>query len=245
VDPLELARQLTLPLFRVYSLIEARELFSQPWNSPKTQHKCPHVMEMIAAYNELAGKVATSIVLAASVRRRAKLMGHWLEVCAALQQLQNFHSLSAIVSGLGNAAVIRLRHSREAMAKKHLRLLQETGELCSMVGSFKHLREAVLKGDPPKIPYLGVYLSDLTFIEDGNPNTVTKKRPGAAEESEYIFMAKRQLFHKMVATIQTWQLVPYNLVPLEPVQQLVAHLSLFDDKQMYAESLLREPREEK
>lgn len=197
-------------------------------------------------YNDLAGKVATSVVLATSVRRRAKLIGHWLETCAALQQLQNFHSLSAIVSGLGNASVIRLRHSREAMAKKHLRLLQEMGELCSMTGSFKHLREAVLRGDPPKIPYLGVYLSDLTFIEDGNPNTVTRRRPGGGgEEAEYIFMAKRQLFHKMVSTIQTWQLVPYNLVPLEPVQQYLARLTIIDDKQMYAESLLREPREEK
>ena len=42
-DPLEVARQITLPVFAVYSRIEARELFSQPWNSPKTQHRCPNV----------------------------------------------------------------------------------------------------------------------------------------------------------------------------------------------------------
>ncbi len=244
-EPLELARQITLPLFKVYSLIEARELFSQPWNNRKTQHKCPHVMEMVAAYNELANKVATSVVLATSARRRAKTMGHWLDTCAALQQLQNFHALSAVVSGLGNASVIRLRHTKEALSKRHARLLAEMSELCSMTGSFKNLRETVLRGDPPKIPYLGVYLSDLTFIEDGNPNTVTKKRPDSGESVELIFMAKRQLFHKMVSIIQTWQLVPYNLQPVESLQTFLAQLTVIDDKQMYAESLLREPREEK
>ena len=28
--------------------------------------------------------------------------------------------------------------------------------------------------DPPSIPYLGIYLSDLTFIEEGTPNFTEK-----------------------------------------------------------------------
>ena len=242
-DPVELARQITLPLFHVYSRIEARELFSQPWSSPKHQHKCPHVMQMITMYNELATRVATSIVLKATPKQRAKVMGLWLDVCVALQGLQNYHSLSAIVSGLGNASVIRLKHTKDALSKKHARMLAEMSELCTMSSSFKNLREAVLRGDPPKVPYLGIYLGDCVFIEDGNPNEVTRKRPGTGEEVSLIFMAKRQLFHKMVSTIQTWQLVPYNLTPGESIQTFLARLDAIDDKQMYSESLLREPRE--
>ena len=28
--------------------------------------------------------------------------------------------------------------------------------------------------DPPSIPYLGIYLSDLTFIDEGTPNFTEK-----------------------------------------------------------------------
>lgn len=196
-------------------------------------------MKMIGSYNRLAQCVATSVVLADTLRRRVKMMGLWLDVAAALQQLQNYHSLSAIVSGLGNASVLRLKNTRAGLPGRHQKQLAELGELCNMSGSFKNMREAVLHGDPPKIPYLGVYLSDFVFIEDGNPNMV--KNPAGGPE--LIFMAKRALFYKIVSTIQTWQLVPYNLVAVDALQDLLAAVKPLDDKALYAESLLREPRE--
>ena len=36
--------------------------------------------------------------------------------------------------------------------------------------SYKAYRETLHSRHPPIIPYIGVYLSDLTFLEDGNPN---------------------------------------------------------------------------
>ena len=32
------------------------------------------------------------------------------------------------------------------------------------------MREALHRCDPPCIPYLGMYLTDLSFIEEGTPN---------------------------------------------------------------------------
>lgn len=34
--------------------------------------------------------------------------------------------------------------------------------------SFKNYRNALREASPPCLPYLGVHLSDLVFIEDGN-----------------------------------------------------------------------------
>lgn len=32
------------------------------------------------------------------------------------------------------------------------------------------MREALHRSDPPCIPYLGMYLTDLSFIEEGTPD---------------------------------------------------------------------------
>jgi son of sevenless-like protein len=103
-----------------------------------------------------------------TVRRRVKMLIHHLGVCIEFRTLQNYHALSAYVSGLGNASVIRLKHTKEALPKKWQKVWEEISDLTNMKSSFKFLREALLHGDPPKIPYMGVYLSDFTFIEDGN-----------------------------------------------------------------------------
>ncbi len=42
--------------------------------------------------------------------------------------------------------------------------------LVSSDGRFRNLREAMHKSDPPCIPYLGMYLMDLVFIEESTPD---------------------------------------------------------------------------
>lgn len=37
-------------------------------------------------------------------------------------------------------------------------------------GRFRAMREALHRCDPPCIPYLGMYLTDLSFIEEGTPD---------------------------------------------------------------------------
>lgn len=42
--------------------------------------------------------------------------------------------------------------------------------IVSSDGRFRNLRDALHRCDPPSIPYLGMYLTDLSFIEEGTPN---------------------------------------------------------------------------
>lgn len=43
-------------------------------------------------------------------------------------------------------------------------------KLISFEGNFRNLRDTLHRCDPPCIPYLGMYLTELSFIEEGTPN---------------------------------------------------------------------------
>ena len=43
-------------------------------------------------------------------------------------------------------------------------------KLVSFEGNFRNLRDTLHRCDPPCIPYLGMYLTELSFIEEGTPN---------------------------------------------------------------------------
>ena len=48
--------------------------------------------------------------------------------------------------------------------------MEKLQSLVSSDGRYRNLRDSLHRTDPPCIPYLGMYLSDLNFIEEGTPN---------------------------------------------------------------------------
>jgi son of sevenless-like protein len=86
-----------------------------------------------------------------------------------LRKLGNFSSLMAILAGLGQSSTARLTHTKNALSADCKKILADLENLMSPQKSFSNYRNALRACKPPAVPYLGVYLQDLTFIEDGNP----------------------------------------------------------------------------
>lgn len=55
-------------------------------------------------------------------------------------------------------------------SKQTKQTIEKLQTLVSTDGRFRNMREALHRCDPPCIPYLGMYLTDLSFIEEGIPN---------------------------------------------------------------------------
>lgn len=88
-----------------------------------------------------------------------------------------------------------------------------------------------------KLRYPGVYLTDLTFIEDGIPSIIKK--------TDLINFAKRAKTADVIRDIQQYQNAPY---PLQPVAELQDYIlsnmqAAGDVHEMYDKSLQVEPRE--
>lgn len=82
-----------------------------------------------------------------------------------------------------------------------------------------------------------MYLTDLTFIEDGIPSLIKR--------TNLINFAKRAKTAEVIRDIQQYQNVPYPLKTVEDLQHyILSNMQAAGDvHEMYEKSLLVEPRE--
>lgn len=104
--------------------------------------------------------------------------------------------------------------------------------------NFTEYREMIHSVNPPCIPFLGIYLQDLTFIEDGNPDYIKK-------QTKLINFAKRQKAAEVIREINQFQSPPYTFHSITELQTFIqSHLeSSRDVDVLYEKSLQLEPRE--
>jgi hypothetical protein len=76
-----------------------------------------------------------------------------------------------------------------------------------------------------------MYLTDLTFIEDGNKNLLPDGN---------INFAKRQRLSEVISEIQTYQNTPYCLEEVSFINEYLFNVEAIPEEQCYALSLKRE-----
>ena len=71
-----------------------------------------------------------------------------------------------------SASVRRMKQTFSSIGNDYTSRLSTIEELLSHKFSYRGYREHLHLITPPCIPYMGVYLTDLTFVLDGNPDRV-------------------------------------------------------------------------
>jgi hypothetical protein len=127
------------------------------------------------------------------MQARIQAIEKWTAVADICRCLHNFNGVLQICAAFTNAAIFRLKKTWDKVPKNvsglswTWRPLENYTNLpflppqikstitklqavvCSD-GRFRVMREALHRCDPPCIPYLGMYLTDLSFIEEGTPD---------------------------------------------------------------------------
>lgn len=237
LDPAEIARQLTIYTWTIFRAIKPYEFFDCAWSKPKLQHMSPNVLEMISRFNYISSWVATELCMEPQLRVRRTKFVKIVRVATVLRDMNNFHMLYAFVSGWNNSAVQRLKVTIEKLPRQTKASIAELESLMSMEGSFKNYREAVKRvGNGPCIPYSGIVLKDLTFIEDGNPNIM----------QGLINWYKRRLVHVVIGDYLRSALVPCRFAPVIvngiPIANILNSLPAMDGDPLFDASLKAEPR---
>jgi len=231
IHPLEMARQLTILDSKVFRQLTPDECLYGRWSGSEKLARSPNVCALIAGFNQVNARVISSILLARSSRKRVKLLEWFLQLLYHLRELQNFHGVMSVLSALQSSPLFRLKKMWLAASKK-TDILESTAKLMSPQKSCKEYREVLGNCSPPLLPYIGVYLTDLTFIEDGNPNL----------KGGLINFQKHRMCAEVLRQIRLYQQTPYNLVGQPSILEHFQSIPILSEDEQWELSLQVERR---
>ncbi|KAI9219847.1 ras guanine nucleotide exchange factor domain-containing protein [Blastocladiella britannica] len=212
VDETELARQWALVESSLFRQIGPKELINQIWGrtheSSKT--KAPTISKMIEITSHMTYLVVAMILRAPNEKQRHAVVKYWVRVGQACAKLNNFNALTAIFGGFTSLPIKRLDRLWKTFKSAHPKsneLLGQLSELVSASGQYAAYRRALKACQPPCLPYLGVYITDLTLIEEGNQDYLPQngslinfeKRRKVATVIDEILARQQQCIYHLIA----------------------------------------------
>jgi len=173
------------------------------------------------------------------VSDRVKAIIFFISVAEFLVRHCNFNSLLGVITGLNLTAISRL-HGTIINSLNQPKRLNLILSFQSPDQSFKYLREAHTAAGFISIPYLGLFLQDLSRIDEGNPDILFLSGkelinfPKCALTDKAIF---ELLIHKKAIPE-----LNKSISPLEPLKTFLYELPTITEVELFSLSYLREPR---
>ncbi|MED6292781.1 Ras-specific guanine nucleotide-releasing factor 2 [Characodon lateralis] len=234
LSAMEMAEQITLLDHIVFRSIPYEEFLGQGWMKVDKTERTPYIMKTSQHFNDMSNLVASQIMAHTDVGSRASSIEKWLAVADICRCLNNYNGVLEITSALNRSAIYRLKKTWAKVCKQTKALMDRLQKIVSSEGRFKNLRETLKNCNPPCVPYLGMYLTDLAFIEEGTPNFT--------EEGLVNFSKMRMISH-IIREIRQFQQAPYRIEHQPKVTQFLLDKTLImDEDTLYELSLNIEPR---
>mmetsp|Transcript_31586 Transcript_31586/g.79216 ORF Transcript_31586/g.79216 Transcript_31586/m.79216 type:complete len:865 (+) Transcript_31586:113-2707(+) len=217
--PLHVAQALTTSEQEPFRKVIPRELMKQRWNKKDAKRLCPNLVKLINKFNEISYWVATMICRQKEVDKRVAIIKRIINISDLCRQLKNYSTMMELVVGLNLSAVSRLADTWSKVPKKYIAVYDTLMNLTSASRNYKNYREQVHIEAPPLIPYIGVYLRDLTFIEDGNDSYLDSKLG-------LINWEKATMLSAVFQEITRFQRSPYRFPQHVDVQKFLANAEI-------------------
>uniref|UniRef100_A0A670Y325 Ras protein specific guanine nucleotide releasing factor 2 n=1 Tax=Pseudonaja textilis TaxID=8673 RepID=A0A670Y325_PSETE len=234
LSAMELAEQITLLDHIVFRGIPYEEFLGQGWMKLDKNERTPYIMKTSQHFNDMSNLVASQIMNYTDIGSRANAIEKWVAVADICRCLHNYNGVLEITSALNRSAIYRLKKTWAKVSKQTKALMDKLQKIVSSEGRFKNLRETLKNCNPPSVPYLGMYLTDLAFIEEGTPNFT--------EEGLVNFSKMRMISH-IIREIRQFQQASYRIEHQQKVTQYLLDKSLIiDEDTLYELSLKIEPR---
>ncbi|KAJ6585715.1 ras guanine nucleotide exchange factor domain-containing protein [Mycena capillaripes] len=238
IEPLELARQLTIMESQLYQRIRPMECLQRAREHRQRTENIDNITVIVQTKSVLSSEDS---------RQRAGIIKHLISVAERCRALNNFSTMAAITAGLNSPPINRLKRTWGRVNQRYMAQLAACEMTIDWNKNFAKYRSMMTSVIPPCVPFIAVFLSTLQFIE-GNPDNLPAPGEKEGAGSTLVNFQKRQKVSEVINDIKRWQ-VPFNFHVIPSIQAYIEEsiYSLSDTKEssehFWTMSLEREPRE--
>ncbi|XP_058060108.1 ras-specific guanine nucleotide-releasing factor 1-like [Anopheles bellator] len=234
LSALEIAEQMTYLDHQIFLAIRSEEFLGQAWMKSDKKSRAEHIILMTKRFNDGSRLVCSEIVTRSNMAARVAAIEKWTAVADICRCLHNFNGVLQICAAFTNAAIYRLKKTWDKVPRTIKSTITKLQAVVCSDGRFRVMREALHRCDPPCIPYLGMYLTDLSFIEEGTPDFTP---------DGLLNFSKMRMIAHVIREIRHFQQTPYKIDHIPKVTSYLLDTSLLlDDDELYHKSLQIEPR---
>ncbi|KAM9827345.1 RAS guanyl-releasing protein 2-like [Neosynchiropus ocellatus] len=235
LDSCELAEHLTYLEYKSFCKILFQDYHSF------VMHGCtvdnPILERFITLFNSVSQWIQLMVLSKPTAPQRAAVISHFIRVAQKLLQLQNFNTLMAVVGGLSNSSISRLKDTETHISAETNKIFNSLIELVTSCGNYSQYRKRFAECSGFRFPILGVHLKDLIAVHVALPDWVDK-------EKTRVNLTKTQQLYAILQELALIQNMPPNVdANTDLLNLLTVSLDQYHtEEEIYQMSLQREPR---
>ncbi|KAL2078896.1 hypothetical protein ACEWY4_024640 [Coilia grayii] len=235
LDSCELAEHLTYLEYKSFCKILFQDYHSF------VMHGCtvdnPILERFITLFNSVSQWIQLMVLSKPTAPQRAAVISHFIQVAQKLLQLQNFNTLMAVVGGLSNSSISRLKDTQAHISNDTNRIFNSLIELVSSCGNYSQYRRRFSDCSGFRFPILGVHLKDLIAVQVALPDW-------ADRDKTRVNLAKTQQLYSILQELGLIQTSPPSIeANTDLLNLLTVSLDQYHtEEEIYQMSLQREPR---
>ncbi|KAG2373409.1 hypothetical protein C9374_012148 [Naegleria lovaniensis] len=237
MEPKEIAETLTLLDHSIYNKIKFTEMLGQSWNKDKKRFMAPNIINVTTLFNKISNYCVHQIVSEPNIMSRKKILENLFKTCEILREMNSFNMVMAIYSSFVSSSVSRLTDTWGMLDEKCTKQYEDICKFVSTDNNQRILRDAMDKAfadGEATTPYLGIYLRDLVFTDDGNPTLIDGKLNFFKAINQYAIMFN----------ILRFQGREYTFVMKEELQMAIESYKPKSEDELYSMSLKTQPRKQ-
>jgi len=226
-----IAEQFCLIEFALFKAVDLKELCNLSWKSAQPKKTAINVVNLFTRFDMVSQWAATEVVMAHPSRQRIAVIEKLIQLAQKCAELRNYNSLMEILGGLNRGSVQRMKKAWEAVSQSSRETFQALNNLVDPRRNYKNYRDQLKRNVVPCLPYVGMYLRDLTFTEEAMEN----------KDGDLINFQKIQVVAKILKDFLFFQKVGYSFEDDDNLQPLLRRLLAMPEDMLYKHSQAIEP----